>query len=241
MLKLLDALIFLGITYPYGVLSGIIFWVLSFLNLIKVRHFERFPRRQGKIILVSNHPSLLEPFLLPALFFQDYFWHPFRFAPWSTPDRSNFYDRWYWFWARPRTVPVERGNEGKEARSVVQMKNILDSNGIIILFAEGGRTCFGKTFQYSAAGKRIRELKNGVGWLILKTGAIIVPVWVEDTEKILPNSPDRKKLFSFPRLGRTITIKIGETIRFAVESPYLDKDQVTNIIAGKLLELADEK
>ena len=241
MRKVLNVLIFLGITYPYGVLSGIIFWALSSLNLIKVRHFERFPRGQEKIILVSNHPSLLEPFLLPALFFWDYFWHPFKFAPWSTPDKSNFYDRWYWFWVRPRIVPVDRSDERKEARSVVQMKNILDSNGIIILFAEGGRTCFGERFQYSSSGKRVRELKNGVGWLVLKTGAVVLPVWVDGPEKVLPNSPDRKKLFCPPRLDGIITIKIGGMIRFATESSYLDKEQVTSIITGGLLKLADEE
>jgi len=240
MRKALNALVFLGITYPYGVLSGIIFWTLSFLNLIKIRHFERFPRRQRKLILVSNHPSLLEPLLLPALFFPDYLRHPFKFAPWSTPDKSNFYDRWYWFWARPRVIPVDRSNEGKEARSVIQMKKVLDEGGAIILFAEGGRTCFGKKFRYSAAGKKIRDFKNGVGWLVLKTGAEILPVWVEGTEKVLPNSPDRKKLFCFPRFGGRITIKIGQTLRFCASPSCLSKEQMVQIISDALLKLADE-
>jgi 1-acyl-sn-glycerol-3-phosphate acyltransferase len=241
MKKVIDTIVFLGITYPYGVLSGIIFQILCALRVIRVLYWERFPHRQDNLILVSNHPSLLEPFLLPALFFKDYLFHPLKYAPWSTPDKSNFYDRWYWFWARPRTIPVDRGEERKEARSVIQMKNVLNSGGIIILFAEGGRTCFGEKFQFSPGGKKIRVLKNGVGWLALKTGATVLPVWVEGTDKVLPNSPDRRKLFCFPRFGGRITIKIGNPLRFQKGSQYLDKEQITSIIKNALLELADEE
>jgi 1-acyl-sn-glycerol-3-phosphate acyltransferase len=121
------------------------------------------------------------------------------------------------------------------------MKNVLNSGGIIILFAEGGRTCFGEKFQFSPGGKKIRVLKNGVGWLALKTGATVLPVWVEGTDKVLPNSPDRRKLFCFPRFGGRITIKIGNPLRFQKGSQYLDKEQITSIIKNALLELADEE
>ena len=117
MKKILASASLFLLTYLYGFLSGVIFHLFRLLTIIGVRHYERFPQWGRKIVLVSNHPSLLEPLILPALFFPGYILYPNTLAPWSTPDRSNFYDRWYWFWARPRTVPVDRSDEGKEARS----------------------------------------------------------------------------------------------------------------------------
>jgi len=239
MKKIINLIAFLGITYPYGILSGIIFWILWAFKAIRISHWKRFPYWQGNLILASNHPSLLEPFLLPALFFKEYLFHPLKFAPWSTPDSNNFYNRWYWFWLRSRVVPITRGDVREEAKSLFMMRDILNSGGRIILFAEGGRTSKGETFLHSKKGRKIRELKSGIGWLVMKTGAEVLPVWVEGTDKVLPNVQDR--LFTWPKLGGRITIKIGQPLRFQKNSPYLTKEAITQIIANALLELADEE
>ena len=115
--------------------------------------------------------------------------------------------------------------------------------GGLTLFAEGGRTEGGRTvkgedFLYSQKGKKIRIFKDGLGWLVLKTGALVLPVWVEGTEKVLPNRPD--KLFSCPNLREKITIKIGEPLRFH-GLPAAKREQATQIIANALLRLADEE
>jgi len=238
MKKILNSLLFLATIYSYGIFIGIVFRILRFLKTIRVLHWERFPRWQGKLILVSNHPSLLEPFLLPALFFWQYLFRPFKYAPRSTPDKKNFYDPWYWFWLRPLSIPVDRSDERAESKSLFEMKRVLNSGKIIILFAEGGRTLNGENFLYSQGGKRIRTLKGGIGWLVLKTGALVVPVWVEGTDKVLPNRPD--KLFSLPNLGKEIIIKIGKPLEFQ-GSPAIKREQVTQIIVKNLLELADEE
>ena len=105
-----EKVMFFLFTYPAGILLGIGLLLLRAFRRIKILHLERLPRWKRKIIVVSNHPSLLEPMLLPALFFRSYLFHPFKYAPWSVPDRRNYYDKWYWFFARPRLIPVERGN-----------------------------------------------------------------------------------------------------------------------------------
>jgi len=236
--KPLKSLLFLGTTYLYGIFIGVIFHLLKLLKIIKVPHWDSFPHWQRKIILASNHPSLLEPFLLPALFFPEYLFSPFKYAPWSTPDRNNFYKPWYWFWLRSRAIPVNRGNTREELRALFQMKKVLDSDGIIILFPEGGRTFRGDDFLYSRSGKRIRVLKSGIGWLALKTKAQVVPVWVEGTDGVLPNSPHR--LFSWLRFRNKITIKIGYPLRFPV-SPNDGKEEITQNIAQALLKLSEEE
>jgi len=225
----------LVIMYTIGLLIGVLFYLLKSLGRIRILYWERFPRRQGNLIVVSNHPSLVEPILLPALFFREYILHPFKLTPWSIPDKTNYYDRWYWFWVRPRAIPVDRGNKREELKAFFKMKKVLASGGKIVFFPEGGRTFKGEEFFYSKEGKRIRTLKEGAGLLVMKTGATVLPVWVEGTDNVLPNSRD-KLYHCFPRLWRKMTIKIGEPLRFE----KTNQEEITQKIAATLLRLADE-
>jgi len=234
--SLANTLLFLATTYVYGVLLGIFFYFLRVAGIIRVIHSERFPRWQRKLILVSNHPSLLEPFLLPALFFREYLFHPLKYAPWSTPDVNNFYREWYWFWIRPRAIPIDRSQRKKENTAFFQIKEVLDAGEIVILFPEGGRTYKGKEFLYSKKGKKIRRLKNGIGLLVAKTKALVLPVWVESTDGLLPCSLN--ELISFLKLRGKITIKIGGVLNLA--NPCHRKESITRKIEEALLKLADE-
>lgn len=241
MKRIINGLWYLGTAWLYGVFLGIIFHFLKIFGTIRVLHGKRFPHYQGKIILVSNHPSLLDPFLLPALFFPDYLFYPFGLTPWSTPDRRNFYDRWWFLWWRSRSVPIDRTGSKyshyRLRRTLLGLKKILERRGNIILFPEGGRTFKGKEFLYSKTGKRIRRLKEGISWLVAETRALVVPVWVEGTEKVFPNRLDR--LFVFPRFGPQIKIKIGKPLRF--NDFQGKKNEITQKIAQALLKLADEE
>lgn len=237
--RIKESLLFLIFTWPVGILIGVLFHFLILCGRIRVLHRERFPKWRRRIIVVSNHPSLLEPLLLPALFFKQYLFRPFRYAPWSTPDRKNYYDRWYWAWARSRLVPVNRQDKGAESRSLSRIRRILDDKGIVIIFAEGGRTFKGEKFLYSRTGKRMRELKNGVGLLVARTGAMVLPVWVEGTDEMLPNHPD--KLFTGLRLNKKATIKIGRLMRLRRTRRLGYSKEITPKIAQALLELADEE
>ena len=93
----IDIIVFFGFTYVLGILFGLIFHLSRLFKMVKVLHWERLPKRQPGLIVVSNHPSLLEPFLLPTLFFNEYILHPFS-SPWSTPDKKNFFDKWYFIY-----------------------------------------------------------------------------------------------------------------------------------------------
>lgn len=239
MRKIINSLWYLGTTWLYGVFLGIIFHFLKIFGTIRVLHGERFPHYQRRIILVSNHPSLVDPFVVAALFFPDYLFYPFGLIPWSTPDRKNFYDRWYFFWLRARSVPIDRTAKRTRLReTLLRMKRILDRRENLILFPEGGRTFKGECFLYSRTGKRrIRALKKGIGWLVAQTNALVVPIWLEGTERVLPNRLD--KLFVLPRFGPGIKIKIGRPLRF--ENSQGKGKEITASIAKALLELADEE
>jgi 1-acyl-sn-glycerol-3-phosphate acyltransferase len=231
-MKLVDFLIFYFLLYPLGILLGLGFSLLRLIGRIKVLYYERLPKKAKNVVLVSNHPSLLEPFLLPALWFPEYVFQPLKSAPWSTPDRKNFYKEWYWFWLRPRAIPIKRGDEKEERRAFFEMKRVLESGGRLILFPEAGRTFKGKKFFLSKNGKKIRELKNGIGWLALKARSLIVPVWVEGTDEVLPNESWKIKFW------KRVIIKIGQPLKFTNQK--ISPRFVTLQITQSLLKLAEE-
>src|SRR3990167_4273878 len=103
--------------YPLGVLWGVIFEVLCLFRIFRIKNFNHFPYPAEKIILVANHPSVVDPFLAAGLFFRQYFFHPFQKRPAIIADKENFYDSWRFFWAREAMIPVERGDRKKEAAS----------------------------------------------------------------------------------------------------------------------------
>lgn len=227
---------YLVFVWPFGIVLGILFCLWRFLGIIKIKGTENFPRAESKILLVSNHPSLLEPFALIAIFFPQYFFHPFKFGPWNMPDRNNFGGIFRIF--GPRLIVVDRGNRRAEVKAILQAVNVLNSGSPIIIFPEGGRTGSGGECERltSLKGSKIRRFKNGVGLLALKTEALVQPVWVEGTDKIMPRA--KRGLFSFPRFWRQFSITLGRPIRFGSD---LCSEEITEILEKVILELSEHE
>lgn len=242
--KIIHGLLFLLSLYIVGTIVGGSVFLLRILGRIKITHWERFPKysrnpelfKRG-LIVVSNHPSLLEPLLVAGLFFTQYLIHPFKLSPWNIPEEKNYKNVW-WRWAKSRIIWVSRGSPEKARKTFIKVKNVIDSGGIVILFPEAGRT-FKRKKLYSEKGKAIAFLQEGIGLLIRKTEAPVLFIWVEGSDNFFPNTlwvDENTSKFSFPRLWKIITIKIGDTIIFEKKS----KEELTQEVAAKLLELADE-
>ncbi len=233
--SLIDKITILFLLYPFGIILLFFLGLLRALNVINILHKERLSFNKRGLIVISNHPSLLEPIIIPLLFYKDYLISPIKLRPFSTPDKSNYYDKWYWYWMlRLLSVPIDRGNRRSEVTAFFRMAEIINSEGILILFPEGGRTDNGTDFHYSRKGKRIRILKQGIASLISRTGASVLYIWVEGAEKVMPIVKD--KLYVRPRLGR-VFIKIGKTVNF---EKHISKEKIIQQIQTDLLELADE-
>ncbi len=230
---------FMLLTYPVGILLGVLFNLLRLIRFIRVRHPERFPHGRGRIVVYANHHSYYgEAFTLPALFFRDYLFHPWRRGPWSTPDKANFIDKPFFFWLRPRAIPVPRGNKQKENNFLLRCIKAVYEGGNLILFPEGGRTSSGKEHLFSPSGKPIRPFKGGLPLLIKAIPeAAIVPVWLENFDRVLPDKPDRRGSI-FPRFWKgPIIIKIGQPLGFGKEE---ESGAMKCRLEQALLELADE-
>ncbi len=232
MKKILNGLIIVLVLYPLGMILGITFTLLRLLGRIEIRNRHHFPPRQKNMIVVANHPSFLEPVLLPVLFFSEYLRNPFL-LPWSTPDiglvRSIIL-----FWLGPRAIPVDRSESATPSRvkSFRRMIKILKEDGRIILFSEGGRTFKQKEWLVSGKGKKLGKISEGVAFLALKSNSLVLPVWIDGAEDVLPNNK-----FPWPRFWRgKVVIKIGQPLRFV----NITSHGATKKLSQILLDLADE-
>jgi len=237
-------ILFLTAAYTLGSALGVSILILRILKRIEVKNWQRFPRYsrnpelfKNGLIVVSNHPSLLEPLLVSGLFFSQYFFHPFKFSPWNIPEEKNYNNKW-WQWAKARIIWVDRKDSQKARQTLRKAKEVVNCGGILVLFPEGGRTFKRRTIE-SKNGKKLAFLQEGIGLLLLKTNAPVLFIWVEGSDKFFPNTlwvDEYNSKFPFPRFWKKITIKIGETVLFEKTS----REQITQEVAAKLLELADE-
>lgn len=243
--KLVDKIVILVSVYTIGVLLAVLLNLLRVLGRIRILHWERFPRYRDNpelykngLIAVCNHPSLLDPILISALFFREYLLHPFKLSPWNTPNKKN-YDRFYWQWARPRLIWIDKKNPREAGKAFIKLKNVINSGGIGIIFPEGGRT-FKREKLYSKTGKEIAILEEGIALLIMKTNAPVLSFWVEGSDRFFPNTiwiEGQKSRFPFPRLWEEITVKVNRPMCFR----KTNKVEIIQQVANALLNLADEE
>ncbi len=258
--KFIIQLRFLLVNYLLAPALGVLVCLLEAFGRIRFLHFERFPIWEEKLIIVSNHPSLLEPIILPLIgfpwmnfpwlfspvwsrikfslrWFKEFrkeFFFQKRLIPANVPDRANFYDPPLWRVFQGINVPVNR-NGGAHGRiaTVMALKKVLENGGRVLIFPEGTRTfkAVQKSRIASTSGKELGELKQGAAWLASKTHARLLPIWVEGTDKVLPNNR-----LPLPRLWHRIVVRIGTPMSTNGETRW----EATSRITQALLELADD-
>lgn len=255
-------------TYVIGPVLSVVICLLEAFRIIKFQHFNRYPIWEEKVIVISNHPSLLEPVILPlmgfpwmnfpwvfsplwlrikpslnwAREFREEFFLTKKLIPVSVPDKRNYYDKAYMGLIRELNIPVKRdGTASDRMATVLALKEVLEQGGRIILFPEGGRTYKAKEKIKSPKGRALGKLKEGAALLAILTGAKIVPVWIEGSDKFLPNDK-----FPLPRFWHRITINIGKPFtlnksNLSALSKSKDIRKAANqIITQALLETGDE-
>jgi 1-acyl-sn-glycerol-3-phosphate acyltransferase len=203
--KLTGEIRFLVVNYLLLPTLGILVCLLETFGRIKFLHFERFPIWGERLIMVSNHPSLLEPWVLTLMGFpwmnfpwvfsplwprikfslswfkelQKEFSLPKKLIPANTPDKNNFYDPPYLRLFQGINVPVDR-NGGVQGRigTVLALKKVLENGGRVLIFPEGTRTfkAIHKCEVKSANGSKLGKMKDGAAWLALKT-EVVPEIW----------------------------------------------------------------
>jgi 1-acyl-sn-glycerol-3-phosphate acyltransferase len=107
--------------------------------------------------------------------------------------------------------PIRRGHRDEEA--FVTAATILDRGGMLLVYAEGGRSRSGE----------LGEPKPGIGRIALESGAPVVPVAIHGSAKVRS-----WKRFRFPK----VTVQFGEPLSFPVEPPPSRERQLE--VAGEV-------
>ena len=181
---------------------------------VKVEGRENIPEDKG-FILVANHASFLDPLAIGVAI---------------TPKQlrwmilKSYYDLWFlrWFYWGAQCFPAERGRKG--LRAIRRALDLVREGKIIGIFPEGRRSEDGK----------LGEGKRGVALVALKIGAPILPVAIIGSYEAY----SRHRIF--PKVGITITVRIGKLIQpdeFPEEEGKKALQEFTNMIMDSIRKL----
>jgi 1-acyl-sn-glycerol-3-phosphate acyltransferase len=145
---------------------------------------------EGPAILVANHQSFLDDFLLPLVV-------PRRKVVFLA--KADYFDKWYlrWFFKGANVIPVRRESRSASEAALQAGIQALREGKLIGIFPEGTRSPDGKLYRG----------KTGVARMALEAQVPVIPVAITGTFEAMPY---HRKI---PRIGR-VEIRFGEPLRF---------------------------
>jgi 1-acyl-sn-glycerol-3-phosphate acyltransferase len=203
-MRVIDSIITYSLFNLVGIFGNLFFRLANRTQFIGKKNI---PLR-SKILLVSNHQTMLDSFLISLPYFPTNLLHP-HFVPWNVAAQENFFAHplTKFIFNHLRCVPVERGKNGNYSpkqfvRLLNRLVQLLKEGNNILYFPEGGRERNPGT---------LREVKPGIGILIYKAQPkAIVPIWI-DSHRIQPVE-DEKGAWTWPRIGQRATVIYGRPL-----------------------------
>jgi 1-acyl-sn-glycerol-3-phosphate acyltransferase len=189
--------------------------------LIRVEGREHLPAT-GPVILASNHLSFIDSVVIRL----------------AAPRRVCFLAKAEyftgrglrgavvrWFFTTVGSVPVPRGSHRAAQASLDTARGVLDAGNVFGIYPEGTRSLDGRLYRG----------RTGVGWLALTTGAPVVPVALEGTERLQPVG---KRL---PRPHR-VTVRFGQPLTFTGDpASARARRSVTDEVMGAICTLSGQE
>ncbi|GLW64846.1 1-acyl-sn-glycerol-3-phosphate acyltransferase [Actinomadura rubrobrunea] len=180
----------------YTFLSRVVAPILRLLFRPQVEGVENVPN-YGPLIVASNHLSFIDSFIIPLAIPR----------PVTYIAKADYFEgrglkgRFVrWFLTTLGHIPVKRGARRAAMGALEQGVEVLANSGAFAIYPEGTRSPDGRLYRG----------RTGVGWLVLASGARVLPVGVTGTDKIQPLGA------SFPRIfGPRPTVRIGQPMDFS--------------------------
>jgi 1-acyl-sn-glycerol-3-phosphate acyltransferase len=139
-------------------------------TLFRIRTYGELPSH-GPLLVVANHQGWVDGFLLAAAF-------PLRAPLRFLGDRQGTMSVW-WHRAILRRVglviPIDRVSAGADRRALQATLGALRRGEIVVVFAEG---------RVSRAESTLGPFARGVGYLALRSGVPVLPVWLSGTAEL---------------------------------------------------------
>ena len=154
-------------------------------NRLRIRGAENIPN-EGGVLLASNHASFLDPPVVGV----GYRGRPVHFMARNTLWNSKFGT---WWMTKVGCIPVSRGTGDIKALKLTI--KALKEGKAVSMFPEGTRTEDGE----------LQSAKGGIGFIIEKSGCVVVPAYIDGTYKAYPKGAKWIK-------AGTLTITFGVPI-----------------------------
>jgi 1-acyl-sn-glycerol-3-phosphate acyltransferase len=133
---------------------------------LRIRGVQHIPD-EGGVLMASNHASFLDPPVVGV----GYRGRPVHFMARNTLWNSKF---GAWWMTRVGCIPVSRGTGDIKALKLTI--KALKEGKVVSMFPEGTRTEDGE----------LQKAKGGIGFIIEKSGCVVVPAYIDGTYKAHP-------------------------------------------------------
>ena len=133
---------------------------------LKIRGAENIPDRGG-VLLASNHASYLDPPVVGV---------GYRGRPVHFMARDSLWKKGFgaWWMDHVGCIPVARGTG--DMRALKLTIKALKEGKVVSMFPEGTRTEDGE----------LQEAKGGIGFIIEKSGCVVVPAYIDGSYRAHP-------------------------------------------------------
>jgi 1-acyl-sn-glycerol-3-phosphate acyltransferase len=200
----------------YNVFKYTIFvWAVRLLFRPRIEGAENIPRT-GPAILVSNHISAGDTFLVPALI---------RRRLTFPAKQEMFHGRGFkgralaWFLTVVGQVPMDRSGGRASAGSMDNVMQVLRDGKLLGIYPEGSRSPDG----------RLYKGKTGVARLVLQAGVPVVPLAVIGTQLVPSVIP------KVPTMRRPV-VRIGQPLDFSAYVGAGNDREVLRWVTDKIMD-----
>lgn len=170
-----------------------ILWLLFRPRVVGGEHVPSY----GPLIVASNHLSFIDSFIIPLAVPR-----PVTYIAKAAYFEGGGLKKGFvrWFLTNLGHVPVRRGARRAAMGALEQAAEVLENAGAFAIYPEGTRSPDGRLYRG----------RTGVGWLVLESGARVLPVALEGTERIQPIGASLPRVF-----GPRPTVRIGPPMDFS--------------------------
>jgi 1-acyl-sn-glycerol-3-phosphate acyltransferase len=198
-----------GVGWTYPLVRAIVTLPALLIYRMRAIGVKNVPKT-GPLVLAPNHFSQMDHFFI-GLYLRRQIRFMAKSQMFGPPVLTYIYKHGGVF-------PVRRGHHDEEAFKTAF--TILDQDGMLLVYAEGGRS----------RSDELGEPKPGIGRIALESGAPVVPVAIHGSAKVR-----HWKRFRFPK----VTVQFGEPVSFPVEgSPSRERQlEVATEVFGLVREM----
>ena len=193
-------------------------WLMRIFMVVWVHRVKSVPMPKGPYMIIANHTSYLDIFLLYSLLPQHRFLFMGKGEILSYPLIKTFFKR--------LNIPVFRGDRLKAARSFIQAKTAVREGWSIVIFPEGG---------IPDHSPQMIPFKDGAFKLAKSEGIPIVPITFLDNYHLF-SDPEHPLGYAHPGISRVYIHDIVTTEQVAALSEQELSALTYGVIAAPLIE-----